>query len=479
MKILLTPHRFPGIVLILLMLVFSCKKDPVQPQHPINPSVSKVSFEKANFEVQENSAEFDLEIIIQPKTTKATTLSIKVEELNAAFQKDYLTFPGVENGKITLSVPAGAEKVNLQFKAIDKAENDLQQRQIVLTLERVENSPLKPEGVTTTTITMKDGEINSTISFQFSDQLIYEHQSEGAELKILLEPAASKDGFIDISVATGNATFGKHFTTQPALVEGKQRLWVAKGAKWAILKVFPVDDYAWNEDRILKIFITGGSQHFTPGAQKQMDFTIRDNGRIQRLSLGAVRQSFKGQPLVFVMPVSIHGRVISTNDNLRNRVLFIEDETGGMAIEFESNHQVSFGHTVTIKIENAVLSEKEGVLTISHVDKNGVISHGVEPWTVPNRTLQQLRNHPEILEGTMVTLEDVYFAQGGSQGTMSGDIRITSEDGRLGAYVRTEPFASWSHQTIPAGKRSVTGILIWAGNEKGYVILPQFVTDIR
>jgi hypothetical protein len=90
-------------------------------------------------------------------------------------------------------------------------------------------------------------------------------------------------------------------------------------------------------------------------------------------------------------------------------------------------------------------------------------------------TLQQLAQKPGQLEGTIVTLKQVSFGTSNLGNTLEGDVDIA--DGQFAAKMRTESFASFKNQPIPAGKRDVTGVLIWTS--KGYVILPQSAADIR
>ncbi|HSK14166.1 MAG TPA: DUF5689 domain-containing protein [Phnomibacter sp.] len=473
-----TPAKFAMLALLAASLFTACKKEgfvPVPPGNPGQPVVPKIQFASANYEVSEGFNDLEIEIRVNPKPAKPAAFTIRFDDQNTQNLRDYITIPGVEEGKITLTVGAGADKVSFRFKtANDDVHNDLP-RQVKLTLEPAQGSALKPEGITSATVKILDDENHSMLGFEQPVINIYEQQQDGIEIKLLLEPAAKQAGYFDLSYTSSDAVHGQQFTTLPAFVQGRQRIWVEAGAPSVSFRLKPIDNYALNSHRTIRFTITGSSPHFTLNDKKELQFGILDNGASDRLTLKTIRDSYKGNNQYYMLPFSIRGRVTSINDNVPSRVAFIQDETGGIAVEFTGNNSLSIGELVAIRIDNAMLSEKNEVLTLSNVSNHGILRQGYEFYMVPDMTLEQLSQKPALLEGTLVTLKNVLIGTSSLGTTWKGDVDIS--DGPYTARVRTESFASFSDQPVPTGSRkSVTGILIWTQN--GYVILPQSIQHI-
>jgi hypothetical protein len=304
---------------------------------------------------------------------------------------------------------------------------------------------------------------------------VYENEQSGKEVTLKIEPAAKGNGYIDIDINMNGVVYGQQFTTLPAAINGKVRLMVKQGQQTATFKVIPVNDYFMSSTKILKFKIAGTNENLKPFEFAEHEFFILEDGENNRLSIKSIQNNFQGSDMNYLFPVTITGRVVSKNDNVSPNKIFIQDETGGIAVEFTGNNTITMGEMVTIHLEGGILTDKNEILTIKNIPNNQVDRGGYELWVLPVMTLQQLAQKPGQLEGTAVTLKQVSFGTSNLGHTLEGDVDIA--DGAFSAKMRTESFASFKDQPIPAGKRDVTGVLIWTS--KGYVILPQRATDIR
>lgn len=473
-----TRHRLTSFAFLLsLILLGSCKKDDIiiPPANPQQPAISKIQFATDKNEIPDNGNELSIEVLLNPKPTKPGSISIKIEEENAVHLSDYILIPGKENEKITLPFAAGAEKVSFRFKTVDDDVYN-PEKKVKFTLEEGDGSIFKPEGKIATTVKILDNERHSGIWFEELRSSIYENEQAGYNVKFLIEPAANEDGFIEVGITGTNALYDVHFSTDKPFVQGKLRLPVKAGDESVSFKILPIQNFEVNDTRALKFRVTQTSELLRADYLKEMELFILDNGQANRMSIRAIHNSFKGDEVFFLFPTTISGRVISKNENVSPKVAFIEDETGGIAVEFTGNNNLKMGEMVSIDIDGGSVSEKNDMLTISKIDNNNVQGQGIELWVIPEMTLAEINQNPAQLEGRMVTLKNVSFTDANGTKTLEGVHKIESNNHQ--ARVLVNSFASFKNRIIPEGIVSITGILVWSRNGY-YTIIPQKLQDIR
>jgi hypothetical protein len=464
-----------SVFLLSLVLFVSCKKDiKTPPANPGPPVVSKIQFSADHHEIIDNGNDLEIEILLQPKPTRPGSIVIKVEDENAIYLKDYILIPGRENEKISIPFEAGRERVTFRLKTSDDKDYN-EERKVKFTLEEIEGSNLKPEGKISNTVKIIDDERHSGIRFQETHASVSENERDGYEVKFLIEPAAKEAGYIEVDVNEIHALYAVHYSTNPAFIQGKLRLPVQAGDESVSFMVIPFQDYVINDTRKLKFKITDATGQLRPDYLKELELFILDNGQTGRLSIRSIHDAYRGEELYYLFPTTISGRVISMNDNVSPRTAFIEDETGGIAVEFMGNNTAKMGEMVTIAIENGKVSERNEMLTIQQIPNDNLVGQGIELWVIPELTLEQLNQKPEYYEGRMILLKNVSFPEANGSKVMEGIQTIQSNNQE--ARVLVNNFASFKNKIIPTGPVSIRGILVWSRNGY-YTIIPQRGQDI-
>lgn len=459
------------------LLAVSCKKNDIVKPVPIDnlPQVSKAQFAAAEIELEEGFKSHTVEILLSPKASMAGTVTVKLEDLDGAiYQRDYVTLPETENGKIILAVEPGAEKVTFRFMS---ADDDLHNpaRSVKITLEQDASALIKPEGRTSIIMNILDNEQYSKIGFTTERSSVSENEQAGIDVTLDIAPGARGNGYVDIEINPADLLYGQHFTTVPAAVNGKIRLMVSQGDQNAKFKVSPVNGYGQHSYKIIEFKIAESTENLKGFGNLEHELFVLENRENNRLTLKSIRENFTGREMVYLFPVTISGRVVSKNDNVLPNVVYIEDETGGIAVEFTGNNSIPMGQLITIAIEGGILTEKNDVLTIRNISNDQAQSQGFDIHVVPVFTLHELGQKQDAMEGKMITLKHVTFATSNQGNTLEGDVDIT--DGQYSAKVRTESFATFKNNVIPPGIRAVTGVLLWTRD--GYILLPQGASDIR
>lgn len=462
-----------GFLFVQLLLLAACSKDDELPANPGNQVAPKVQFAKDQYQAGEKSAGMFIEIDLKSRTTLAGSISVKLESQTAVYGTDYVTQPEAISGKIQLPVASGSEKVSLKVIPINNdARNN--EREITFTL-LAEESTFKPEGRIQSKILIEDDETFSIISFSETTASIMENSPAGYTVQLAIAPQAAAAGFIEIELNSTNAQYNQHYYTLPEAENGKLRLPVQQGSGNVSFVMYAKDNLQVNTVRKVKFKLGSASENLQSGSASEMNFFIEDNDDNTGKSISYIRDIFTGNAYVINTTTRITGVVTSYNDNLDAKVMYVEDATGGIAIRFTNVHSFNAGDMVMIDLNGSILSETNGILNISQINNGAATRIGFQTKNIPATSPSALYHSPEILEGRIVTLENVRFINADGFTQLRGDQRIT--DGGRQVIVRTEHFSSFASRIIPAGIVSVTGILVWRNNE--YTIYPQKSNDIR
>ena len=474
----LSPIRKKMLPAILFALaVTACsKKDqlPVQPGNPVNPSTIKAKFSGSMFTLPENAGEGIYHLYLSASTAKKETAVIVISSATARYGIDYSTQPEAVNGKIQLNIERGGQTASLKVIPVNNNQKD-GARELLFTI--TSEGSIRPENSSNTKIVLADDDSKASIAFDQSNASLAEAQTEGYPAELLITPMAFSDGFTEINVASANAAYGTHFTTEPVAVNGKLRVPVRQNQSKISFIIKPVNDAVVTAARNITFSIASTSDDIEIGGQQQFSFTITedDSPVPAETPIQTIRNSFMGTDTYFFADTYISGTVTSVNDNIAPAVAYIQDGSGGIALRFTTNNRFLPGDVLHVNIQGALLSERNGVLEISQLTQQSATKTGWEVFMVPSTTITQLYSTPGNKEGRLVQLTNVTFTQANGTATLQGD-RIIS-DGIRSALVRTEPFASFSNRVIPAGQVSVTGILIEQNSQ--YIILPLTSQSIQ
>ncbi|WP_407520213.1 DUF5689 domain-containing protein [Lacibacter sp. MH-610] len=465
----LITKKFSNFGIAFLVLTSCSKKDdlPQNPGNPNQPAVVTTQFSNAEYSLTENAGETSYELRFSSATSKAESVVMNITSATAQYGRDFTTQPEAVNGKLRLNVEAGKQLTTFKLIPVNNNLKDgIREIQFTITSE----GGIKPDARSTAKIVITDDETKASLSFAQANASVVESNTDGYTAQVLITPMAFSNGFADVTFTSANATYGTHFTTEPAMVNGKLRIPVLQGQATVSFKIKPVNDAVQTAMRSVTFGISTTSEDLEAGMQNQLNFTIADDDHPLPTGtpIQTIRSTYMGTDTYLWTQTFIAGLVTSVNDNIDPAIAYIEDGTGGIAVRFTSNNTLTYGERVIINIQGSVITERNGALEIKQVDNNAVIRTGWDIYVIPTYSVSDLYQSATSMEGRVVSLSNVSFTQANGVATLQGDRTIT--DGKKTAIVRTESFASFRNRIIPQGKVTVVGILVEQNGQ--YIILP-------
>lgn len=209
-------------------------------------------------------------------------------------------------------------------------------------------------------------------------------------------------------------------------------------------------------------------------------------------TLRYLREVYAGETFLVTGDVVVAGRV-TTSDAGGNfyRTLCIEDD--GAALEImagldQLHNDYPAGCRVVLRLQGLALGESRGVLQVGRMPQagSGFVTDYIggtkaaideafvrdgEKLQTPRPALWALAELTPELCGTLVRIEGLHYApEGLSPATWSGYKRFTDRDGaEIYTYVRA--YADFADAEVPAGERSLTGILQYDPAGEGRYII--------
>jgi hypothetical protein len=146
------------------------------------------------------------------------TIEIAFTSGDAKYGEDFVTIPGGSSGSLKLNVTKG--QTAAQFKVVP-VDNDIMNEvsTVKLTLSNPSAS-LTIGSQSEINISFTDNEGPTKVDFETDVTPLFENASEPSEINVLLTSPATGTGTTVVSF-TSNGTYGTHFTTVPAAVNGK------------------------------------------------------------------------------------------------------------------------------------------------------------------------------------------------------------------------------------------------------------------
>jgi hypothetical protein len=461
---------------IMTAIIFiACSKDDIIPPatNPPGQTVPKVEFSVESEAIQEGSYQV-VQLNFNRKTSKAEKLVVSLSSTNLEYGTHYVTEPAAVNGKVTLEIGSGAENAFIKVIPVNNDSKD-DVRELSFSIVN-EGSTLEPFGKKNTKLVFIDDDSRSALSFSAIAAAVSENNLEGYEININITPKAEMNGHIELTV-TSAEEYGSSWTSLPAAQNNRIRIPVPQGAEKVSFRIKPINDHLFNPDRNIRFHVSMASLNFSLPVKNEFDLSINNDDAANRpLTIAEIRESFKGNAMYFVFPVTISGVVISTKDNLDPKLVYIQDETGGIALRLISDYQPqALGNMVTVNLEGGLLKEVNDNLEIQMISNANIETVGFDLVNLEEMTLEQLYSKTDDMEGRIVKLKNVSFPEANGVNTLKGN-RIAT-DGNLVVSVRTNSFASFANKIIPAGNISVTGILVEENGQ--YAIIPQTEESVR
>lgn len=221
----------------------------------------------------------------------------------------------------------------------------------------------------------------------------------------------------------------------------------------------------------------GGTQEARQVSIRNLDDIDADD--VSYSSISSVRDAFTGSPTTIEGGTVIRGIVISDRDNLNvaERNMFLQDQSGGIAVRFTANHSFNLGDELEIDVSGDELSVFQGLLQINNVNLNTATVIGQNNTVTPTElTISELQANFNQYEATLVRIRDVIMTKEGDQ----QDFAFTTllNDGTATIDHFTRPQATFSNQSIPTEPVTLTGIVSIGGTQESRQVSIRNLDDI-
>jgi len=259
----------PFAALLTVLFVTSCDDETE------NGSVVQrgfVEFEKSELSLSENIEKTSITVILDKQAADAGELQIRASSSNIEMFKFE---PAAVDGVIRLSFLKGQSNISFDVAPID---NDLLDGDKTLDFTISSVTPgydIGPKRSITTV--WADDEGPAQVSFVHKESQGRENGAEGYPITISLSHVAKADGIVTVSIHSGDAAYGTHFTTAPAATNGIITIEVEQGKNQAIFNVFPLDNELYHAERSISYTIVSAEGGLEKGENLQHDFKITDD----------------------------------------------------------------------------------------------------------------------------------------------------------------------------------------------------------
>jgi hypothetical protein len=457
-----------AVFMFTLLLVAACGED--------EPEVDPVTVQFTNSAqtITEDGGAKNITLSLSSAAKKDGTISLSVSPANA---NTFATFPA------EITVTKGSTSAQFTITPINNAIIDAAAKIITFTLEDA-TSGFELGTTTTHAVTITDDEGPTTANFTTASGTVAENANAGLVVAITLSPAADVAGEIEVTMTPSDATV----TTTPAATAGIITVPVAVGQETVSFTVMPTNNTEDGDDFDVAFEITDATGGVNVGTNVDYTLTVTDDDDIVPTPIADIRALYAGSDVVIDNNTYIQGVVVSKNDNLTSRNIFIQDATGSIALKFVTANTFAQGDELLINIGGVTLTH---LLSSSSSDVNlGPLLIGTFDASVPNAnankvgtatlpaaeevTLTQLNSGD--YEGKLVSVSDVYFPDADGIVKLLGSRNIS--DGSVTGVVRTENYstATWKDTAMPLGSGAIKGI---ASSFNGVSqIIPMSASDI-
>ncbi|MCK0130342.1 DUF5689 domain-containing protein [Flavobacteriaceae bacterium F08102] len=193
-----------------------------------------------------------------------------------------------------------------------------------------------------------------------------------------------------------------------------------------------------------------------PNDRKRIGFAATISGTKTRIK--NVRNFFKGKDVRYPDDHFIEGIITMSGidqNNLSNRTVFLQDESGGIALRFSHITTLIRGQKIRVQLKDAVLNNNRGLLQINRVQWEDVffVAENIPLPTPAKTTIEHVLNG--AYQGQLVYIENVQFEQ--TSGTFKGQQRLEDCDDNIPLITLNS--AHFFDEETPIGNGPLTAIV--------------------
>lgn len=164
------------------------------------------------------------------------------------------------------------------------------------------------------------------------------------------------------------------------------------------------------------------------------------------ISIRALRDAFEDGASWAPDNRKIRGVVLSdrTSGNFQSREMILQDETAGIVVRFQDDHNFSLGEEVEVVVSGQELSEFERLLQLNGVNLSRASFQGMGSATPRIATVNDVLENGERWESTLVQLSNVTISGSNTFGFIT-----TVSDGTEMIDMFTSPGADFANAALP------------------------------
>lgn len=173
-------------------------------------------------------------------------------------------------------------------------------------------------------------------------------------------------------------------------------------------------------------------------------------------TIASVRAMYTVSDVSITEDKFIQGVVISSNDNLTGKNMFVQDASAGIELRFLNDNTFTLGEEVRINLKGGLIKRyNNGSLQIENLDNANAVSQGTGTLPTPRSvTLAQLV--AKTFEGELVKVTGVTIVEANGTAPYNGNITFTNGSESVKSFIRTD--APFNGNVLPTGNVDVVGI---------------------
>ncbi len=431
-------------------------------------SITMVNFSLENQTVPEDGDSLKVNLSFDRAATADGVIPVRLSG-DAVYLQNFSTSPSPNEGVISLNVEKGQAAASFLVTPVND-EDSLGDKTIRFTLEKpsagfklgskIISSVALIEDDTTTNPGNEENE--AIIGFGEDVISISENDAEGLHISLLLEGSVKHTEYVFINVLSTEGFFsGTDYIIDPLAILGEIKLEVNPGAENLKFRIAPVDDRLLSGNFELKFTISNVSDGIKKGAQTSLTVEVEEDDIINPASLHTIadlRAEFEKHTgdWAFSDDYYIEGIITSDKNVVDEKVVYIQDATGGIMLVFNAPRLMKKGDKVQVNLKNANGHEINGQIAMTGVEDRAGITLGHSFEVVPEViTLAQL--HSGKYQGKWVRLLNVSFTNADGVNTWLGTQRFS--DGNRYGFSTAFATADFSQKPLPTEKVNITGIV--------------------
>ena len=243
----------------------------------VQPFASTIEFNQSSTSVVEGGSLATITLDLSAPLFAPQTVVLDVFEFPGITASDYSTNPTVQNGTVTLNIPANTTSVSFTFQA--QTDGIAETNETISFVIGSLSGGLQAGNQDAFAVTLLSTDQNfSRINFA-NDTLVISEGQTGISVAMTINPSPSANSLLVINPSNGAGIFNDYYTS-PALSSGQLLLFTETGNPEVQFQVSSFDDFQIEPDEFFTFTIVQVSNGLQIGDSSTVVVQIKDNDNI-------------------------------------------------------------------------------------------------------------------------------------------------------------------------------------------------------